>query len=137
MKNQAGENLRHRGLIMSRFRIAIPVLLIGLASAWAAPAPFPRPKKQPAVIDLTETTWAGDGIVTTTTYHFEKGGILRYRYNNVTYRNGTWKQTGNKIYWEANDRFCEFQGTFKDGLMTGRVWNVRGDQANLLIRRQR
>lgn len=118
-------------------RALLLVLLLSLGPAWAAPVPFPKPKKKPAVLDLAGTTWVGNGIVATpTTYTFEPGGVLAYSYNNRRYRNGTWKQTGNQVYWEANGKFCEFDGTFEGNRMTGRVWNVRGNMANLMMTRQ-
>src|SRR3954451_2025338 len=50
--------------------------------------------------------WAGDGPVSETTYHFRADGVLIYSYGGRTHANGTWKQQGDGVYWEANNRFC-------------------------------
>lgn len=81
------------------------------------------------------TTWEGKGPTDDfTVYTFEKGGVLCYSYNKATYRNGTWKQEGDKVYFETNNRFLEFQGTVKRDELSGRWWNVRDAKGELRLK---
>ena len=96
------------------------IVLALLPAAVAAPVP----KELLKVENLEGTTWSGDGVVAPTVYTFNKGGGLTYSYGGETHTAGTWKQDGHKIYWESNNRFCEFDGTFERGTMTGKAHNV-------------
>ena len=64
------------------------------------------------------------------------GGVLVYSYGGQTYRNATWRQTGTEVYWEANDRFCEFRGTLRGTVLTGKSWNQPGGQWTLTVKKQ-
>jgi hypothetical protein len=82
-------------------------------------------KPDMATISLAGTTWAGpetDGEFTT--YTFEQDGTLAYKYSNGHYRNGTWRQSGNTIYFEMNKRYAEYQGEISGDTMKGRAWNI-------------
>jgi hypothetical protein len=114
-------------------RVLSTVVLLAACVA-AAAAPVPKEKKPPAP-KLEGTTWSGDGVVAPTTYTFEKGGTLTYRYNGETHTAGSWKQEGARVYWETNNKYCEFEGTVKGAEMTGKAWNVTGAKWELKIRR--
>jgi hypothetical protein len=94
----------------------------------AAPVPKEILKKAE---NLEGTTWSGDGVVAPTVYTFNKGGGLTYSYQGAIHTAGTWKQDGNKIYWESNNRYCEFDGTFENGTMTGKARNVANGKWDL------
>ena len=100
--------------------LAAVILLALLTSAVAAPVPKEILKSE----NLEGTTWSGDGVVAPTVYTLNKGGGLTYSYGGATHTVGTWKQDGNKIYWETNNRYCEFDGTFANGTITGKAHNV-------------
>ncbi len=105
------------------------ILALALApAASAAPVPKEILKKSE---NLDGTTWSGDGVVAPTVYTFNKGGGLAYSYGGATHTAGTWKQDGNKIYWESNGKYCEFDGTFENGTMTGKAHNVAGGKWDL------
>lgn len=92
-----------------------------------ASVPQPEPVATISLIPKLEgTTWMGDGVVAPTTYMFDKNGVLQYSYNGNTYRNGTWKQDGEALYWECNNKYCEFKGKIEGVEIAGRAWNVRG-----------
>lgn len=76
---------------------------------------------------IAGTEWVGEDTVDNliTTYRFEKGGKLAYHYNGQHYRNGTWKQTGAKVYFEINGQFREFDGKVSGDLLEGKSWNVK------------
>lgn len=100
------------------------VALLLLAGSLAA-APVPKELKA-KLDDLAGTTWKGQGICGDTVYTFEKDGRLTYSYGTSCWRNGTWKQEGDKLYWEVNRKYAEFEGVVKGGVITGRSWNVAG-----------
>jgi opacity protein-like surface antigen len=112
----------------------LPALALLVAGAAAAAAPVPKEKKPPAP-KLEGTTWSGDGVVAPTTYTFEKDGTLVYSYNGQTYTSGSWKQEGARVYWETNNRYCEFEGTVKGSEMAGKAWNVTGGKWELKMKR--
>jgi len=110
-------------------RTVAALLVIALANA-APAAPVPKEiLKKPE--SLEGTTWSGDGVVAPTVYTFNKGGGLTYSYQGATHTAGSWKQDGNKIYWESNNKYCEFDGTFENGTMTGKAHNRPGGQWDL------
>mgnify|MGYP003992427097 FL=1 len=61
---------------------------------------------QIATPSVLETTWTGkesDGECIT--YHFLPDGILHYEIESGSWKNASWKQDGNKIYFEMNAKF--------------------------------
>ena len=108
-----------------RFRPVRTLLAFALLASAAVAAPVPKEVRNGAE-RLEGTTWSGDGVVAPTVYTFNAGGGLTYSYNGATHTVGTWKQDGNKIYWETNGKFCEFDGTFESGAMTGKARNRPG-----------
>lgn len=104
-------------------RIVIALALLAFAPfALAAPVPKELFKTE----NLEGTTWSGDGVVAPTVYTFNKGGGLTFSYGTETHTTGSWKQDGAKIYWETCDRYCEFDGTFANGAMSGKAHNKPG-----------
>ena len=102
----------------------MPAMLAVLLSA-AAAAAFPIPKgANVGSTELGGTTWTGDGVVNSPTkYHFHADGKMSTTYSGRTYHIGTWKQDGAKIYWECNNRYCEFEGTMDGTTISGKAWN--------------
>jgi hypothetical protein len=115
------------------YRTALVALLLSLGTVVAAPAPFPREKRQPPVLNLAGMTWAGDGPDAPTTYYFDPNGTLTYSYSKRTYSNGTWKQDGKRVFWEANRRYYQFEGTIAGDTITGTGWNQAGWKGQLRI----
>lgn len=71
------------------------------------------------------TTWEGpESTGERTSWTFEEDGMLSYKTRNGSYRNGTWTQTGNAIYFETNKRYAEYQGEFRGDIMQGRASNI-------------
>ncbi len=103
-------------------------LLAHAPFAGAAPVPKELLKRAGS---LGGTTWSGDGVVAPTVYTFEKGGGLTFNYDGTPHKTGSWKQDGDKIYWETCDRYCEFDGTFANGTMTGKAHNKPGGKWDL------
>ena len=124
----SSEVLFRRRRVQTVRTLAAVALLAFMPVAFAAPVPKEILKK---FEDLEGTTWSGDGVVAPTVYIFLKGGVLSYSYNGATHTAGSWKQDGNKIYWETNNKYCEFDGTFENGAMTGKAHNVANGKWDL------
>jgi hypothetical protein len=103
------------------------LLIAAFASASYA-FPVPKPAK---VQSVAGTTWFGEGVVADTRYTFNADGSMTYAYNKATHTAGSWKQDGDKIYWETNNKYCEFEGTLSGNDITGKAWNVANFQKNL------
>src|SRR5437879_543160 len=54
-------------------------------------------------VEGTEWSMKGEGPEKSDmSYRFESGGVLNYRHDGHEYRNGTWKQDGDNLYFEIN-----------------------------------
>jgi len=105
--------------------IAISALL-ALAVGQSMPA-FAQNSNPPAVPSIAGTAWNvaetdGDNDVFT----FMADGSLHYWDGKRNYTNGTWKQDGDSIYIEMNNKFCEYQGRISGTHMEGKAWNAKG-----------
>ena len=110
----------------------------GLVLLFSAPAGANPNLDDPDMpVKLEGTTWVGQDGEYVTTFRFDKGGVLTYAYVNGTYRNGTWKQTGDKLYFEMNNKFREFRGTIKGEKIEGNSWNIRDMKWKTVIYKMR
>jgi hypothetical protein len=66
---------------------------------------------------------------------FERGGTLCYTSPSGTWRNGTWKQTGNAIYLEMNKRYAEYRGVMRGDRITGEGGNIANMQWTWEVKR--
>lgn len=117
------------------FRLSAVCLLLIAASAGSAPVP--REEMRPP-IPLAGSVWEGDGVVTKpTVYEFHPDGRLTLSYGGNRHVNiGTWSQDGRRVYWEANGRYCEFEGTMTGTTITGRSWNKPGGKWDITVKRK-
>ena len=81
----------------------------------------------PAVPNIAGSTWNvaetdGDNDIFT----FMADGTLHYYDGHKNYDNGTWKQDGDSIYIEMNNKYCQYEGRISGMHMEGRAWNVKG-----------
>jgi hypothetical protein len=78
--------------------------------------------------ELAGTAWVGiDGPLGRVTFLFERGGVLQYTYpNGQIYRNGTWEQRGNVLYFEVNEKFREYRARIGRDVVSGASWNRAG-----------
>lgn len=84
-------------------------------------------KPPPKAPNLAGTTWVGQTFEgDTMAIEFLEGGGMSFSYNKMTYTNASWTQDGDKITWELNMHYCEFDGSFKDGAIEGNSHNVTG-----------
>jgi hypothetical protein len=96
--------------------VTIPVL--------AAPALKPRPDK---AIPLAGTTWTGQTAEGwEMTIEFVADGSMNVSYKQTSFNRASWKQEGDKIYYEMNTKYCEFDGKLKGNTIEGDSHNVAG-----------
>ena len=71
------------------------------------------------------TTWAGtDSDGDYYEYSFRPDGALHYKSPTGSFTNGTWKQDGDSIYMEMNQKYSEHRGRISGTSMRGKAWNV-------------
>lgn len=81
---------------------------------------------KPAIAPSVEnTTWKGHGNKKKLLIlYFKPKGILHYKSPTGFFKNATWKQTGNTIYFETNKKYAEYSGTIVGHTMKGKAHNV-------------
>ena len=80
-----------------------------------------------SVINVSGTTWVGtDSDGDYYEYHFQPDGALHYKSPTGFYKKGSWKQDGDAIYMETNNKYSERQGQISGTRMTGNAWNIKG-----------
>ena len=79
--------------------------------------------------NLEGTVWAGNDTGERTVFEFLKGGVLKYTYSTGSFTNGTWKQDGNSIYMEINNKYIEYKGTIDCNTMSGEASRGSGTWA--------
>lgn len=123
---------------MARKWFIAVALLVPVVSIASVPSPSPKETRLLPLIPLMGTTWVGhsDAVDAEMTVRFEPGGVLEYRYRSQTFRNGTWTQKGEEVYFETNKKYWEFKGRMKGRVITGRSWNCQGGRWDLTIEHQ-
>ena len=110
---------------MARPLVALSAVFL-VASATAA-APVPKNLK-PKVPDVAGTVWISDetavslGVIE---YTFLEGGKLSWHQQGKTdvSTRGSWKQDGDKLWWEVNDVYVNYNVTYTDGRFVGEALN--------------
>jgi hypothetical protein len=104
-------------------------LAVALAVLVTAPLPAaPRLKaEKPTAPTLAGTSWVGKTAEGwDMTLDFAAGGAMTVSYNKTTFNKASWRQEGDKVYYEMNDRYCQFEGTFVGEAIEGQSHNVAG-----------
>ena len=105
---------------------ACALLWFSLLPPFAA-AQQPATPDNPPAASVAGTTWAGaDSDGDYYQYFFLANGTLNYTSPTGFWKNGTWKQDGNVIYMETNNKYSEYQGAIWGTHMEGKAWNVKG-----------
>lgn len=116
---------------MLRPFVALLVFALPLA---AAPVPKSLVKK-PAVPRVVGTTWNGsNGGNGTYDYMFNADGSFTAMLNGRPTSKGTWKQEGESLEWEFNNRYSVYTVTFKDGTFEGTASNIKGKSWPVVLR---
>jgi DNA-binding helix-hairpin-helix protein with protein kinase domain len=109
-------------------QVSLPV---GRATSSLAAFRTPDPLYEPPALDgsrpLAGTVWKGfDSMGKAVTFRFLRDGTLDYTTPSGTFQNGTWKQTGGKVYIEMNQRYAEYTGVIRNTRINGEAKNVTG-----------
>jgi hypothetical protein len=79
-----------------------------------------------SAINVSGTTWVGtDSDGDYYEYTFQADGALHYKSPSGYWTNGTWKQDGDSIYMETNNKYSEYQGRISGTHMEGKAWNIK------------
>jgi hypothetical protein len=109
---------------MLRLPLAVALLVAIGTAAGAAPRLKPEKKDAPP---LAGTSWAGKTAEGwDMTIDFLTEGKMTVSYNGASYNKASWKLDGDKVYYEMNDKYCEFEGKFVGADIEGESHNVRG-----------
>lgn len=100
--------------------------ILGLVFAGCA-STSSRPSS-PSVSDVSGTTWISRETDGTYEYTFIPGGALHYKSPTGFWKNGTWKQEGNSVYMETNQKYAEQRGVITGNEIRGHAWNVNGNR---------
>jgi hypothetical protein len=104
-------------------------LLIAFVALFTGPlVAAPRLKaEKPAAPPLAGTSWAGKTAEGwDMTIAFAADGKMTVSYNGSSYNRASWRQDADKVYYEMNDRYCEFDGKFAGDAIDGESHNVVG-----------
>jgi outer membrane biogenesis lipoprotein LolB len=102
--------------------------VVGKTWTWEADRQIPPPPSaNGTAASLAGSSWdvietEGDRDI----FNFQADGTLNYSYQNGTYSNGIWKQDGDAIYIEMNNKFVEYTGRITGSHIEGKAWNVKG-----------
>jgi hypothetical protein len=121
---------------MTRWLGVLAAFTLTTLTTPAAPVPKSLRSKAP---DVTGTVWVSDetavnlGVIE---YTFLEGGKLswhRVGKNDVSTA-GSWKQEGDHLYWEVNQRYVDYNTDFKGGRFEGGAVNKTNTRWALSLR---
>ena len=100
-------------------RLLLIACALGVLSYATEPQAAPRD-----FASLVGTTWSGtDSDGDHCVFTFEHDGTLSYKSPTGAYRNGTWNQFNNAVYFEMNNHHSEYLGEISAGKIEGKAWN--------------
>jgi len=125
------------GGVMARLLGVLMVLIVASAGS-AAPVPKAVKKKSP---DVTGMTWISDenevklGVIE---YTFLEGGKLSWHQQgrNDVSTVGSWKQDGDHLYWEVNQKYVDYNVNFKEGQFEGGALNKTNKRWTITLKPQ-
>ena len=113
------------------------VLVVSVAHAIPARTPLEPPGAEIERYDFRGTTWEGktyEGWAMTLV--FEPDGVLTFSYQgSISSKTASWKSEANTLYFETNNKYCEFRGIVNGNVLQGESWNVTGLRWKTLLTR--
>jgi hypothetical protein len=98
---------------------------------WAAPR---LPDEKPKVRSLIGTKWTGNSYEgREIVLEFLDDGNVNVTYNGARIENAGWKQDGNKVWFQLNKNYCEFDGLLKGDRIEGRCHNIANTQWDVTL----
>jgi hypothetical protein len=108
-------------------RLAMLTLVLVLAAWPALAAPQLKPEKNKEATAIAGTRWSGKTAEGwDMTIDFAIDGKMAVTYNGTSFNKASWRQDGDKVYYEMNDRYCEFNGKLSGEVIAGSTHNVAG-----------
>jgi hypothetical protein len=113
-------------------RAAVAALFVGFLVNSILAAPQLKPvKKHPSLVG---TAWTGNSFEKQTmTFEFGPGGQVTAMYNGAPVKAASWKQDGDKIWFELNNKYCEFDGKIVGDRIEGQCHNVAGTRWDVVL----
>ena len=106
-------------------RLALFALLLFTCAALAAPVP--KALKKPLAPQVVGTTWVGsNGNGGSYEYTFNADGTFSAAQNGRPYSKGNWKQDGDTLEWDFNNRYSVYTVTFASDTFEGTAVNIKG-----------
>ena len=114
--------------------IAATLALATLAACASTPPPVdhreallrPCPNASDWAPWLLVDKWS-DGEVYKPETQFRDDGVMVYAYNGMTYDNGRWTLDGDKLHFDTNNHFADYDGTFDGDRASGSMKNTDGN----------
>lgn len=116
-----------RVAIFTFFFLALGALTVVQASAQST-HPQPPYGTAPSVAVTSWHVLENDTEHDEDVMNFMADGTIDYTYQAGHFHNGTWKQDGDTIYFEFNNKYAEYQGHIIGTHMEGNAWNVKGEK---------
>lgn len=109
----------------------LPILLVVLLAVPLAAAPRIKTKTVPSLVG---TAWSGNTWEKQTmVFEFHADGQINVTYNGAPVKDCAWKQDGESVHVEINNKYLEFDGKLQDGKVVGHCHNVAGTQWDVVL----
>lgn len=116
---------------MSRCILAMMLITFNALPLLAAPQLKPRANKFQSLVG---TTWTGNSFEKQTmVFEFASDGRVTVTYNGGPIADAGWTQSGDKIYFQLNKRYCEFDGKLSGDRIVGQCYNVAGNRWDVTL----
>jgi hypothetical protein len=111
------------------FSLAIVAVFLGMPCTAA-----PQLKPERRFPSLVGSAWTGNSYEKQTmTFEFGADGQVTVMYNGSPIKAASWKQDGDKIWFELNNKYCEFNGKIVGDRIEGQCHNVAGTRWDVVL----
>lgn len=83
---------------------------------------------------LLVDAWEGGEVYRPDT-QFRADGVMVYAYEGTTYDNGKWSLDGDKLHFDTNDHYADYDGVFDGDSASGAMKNTAGDTGKWTLAR--
>ena len=112
-----------------------PLAVLLVLALPALAAPVPKAVKKPVAPQVVGTCWVGsNGNNSTYEYTFNADGTFTAEQNGRPYSKGTWKQDGDTLEWDFNNRYSVYTVTFAGDNFEGTAVNVKGKSWSVTLK---
>ncbi|HEX3152038.1 MAG TPA: hypothetical protein VHR66_28450 [Gemmataceae bacterium] len=116
---------------MQRHFVTIVLTIFVAIPAWSAPR---LPEEKGKVRSLIGTKWVGNSYEKREiVIEFLADGAVHVTYNDSPIENAGWRQDGDKIWFQLNKNYCEFDGVLKGDKLVGQCHNIANTQWDVTL----